>query len=433
MKNRIDSFFQIAEKGSSVSTEVLAGISAFLALSYIFVVNPAILSEAGIDRNAVLFATIIASAAATLAMGLWARLPFVLAPGMEMNAYVAFFAVGSLGLSWQAALGAVFWSGVIFLVLTLTGVRERIIEAIPERMKAGLSLCVGVFLGLIALKIAGVLSYDGVALKGIGDLFTPESAVLFVSLAVVVLSEYFRFRAGVLVSIVLATLLCHLLGIGGNAEPATWLTSEAFGAIGQLDVWVIFSPKALSVILILFLVDFYGSVAKFIGLTTNTSIVEGDRLPRMREALVIDGAATVLGSVVGTSSITTYVESGVGIGVGGRTGLTAVVCGLLMLACFGIAPLIAYVPVVATTGALLWVAAKLCPSLRQLKSYSKVDMAALVLMLITVIATFAIDRAMLVGFCIYLVADLFGRRKPNPYLVGSAVLLAIGVVLQIIG
>ncbi len=426
------SYFQIAEKGSTVSTELIAGLSTFLALSYIFVVNPAILAEAGMNKSAVLFATIVASAVATLAMGLWARLPFVLAPGMEMNAYVAFFVVGSLGFSWQEALGTVFWSGVIFLVLTLTGARQQIIDAIPDRMKAGLSLSVGVFLGLIALKVGGLLRYEDVNLKGFGSFLTPQAAALCVSLGVVLVLDRFRVRGAVLISIVVTSLFCAILKISDGDESVADLSFAALSAVGQLDIGVITNPKALNAILILFLVDFYGSVAKFIGLTTNTNIVENGQLPRMREALLIDGAATVFGSGLGTSSITTYVESGVGIGAGGRTGLAALVCGLLMLACFAIAPLLAYVPVVATTGALLFVATKLCPPLGELRSYSRVDVLVLILMQIAVVATFAIDRAMLVGFLIYVAAEFVERRRINPYLAGSTVLLAFGLAVQLL-
>lgn len=431
MLTRLKEFFGIEEKGSSIQIEVLAGVSSFLALSYIFVVNPAILSQAGMNKSFVLFATIIASASATILMGLWARLPFVLAPGMEINAYVAFFVVGYLGFSWQQALGAVFWSGVIFVVLTLAQVREKIIDSIPQRMKTGLSLSVGVFLVLVALKIAGLLVYEDVTIKGLGDFASPMAYAFYVSLALILVLDRLKVRGAVLISIILTALLCHFLGIGSDSEQPAETSSAMFAAIGQLDLGVIVSPRMWSVILILFLVDFFGSIAKFIGLAMSTNIFVKGKLPRLKEALLIDGGATVLGSSIGTSSIVVYVESAVGIGVGGRTGLTAVVCGLLMLACFLITPFLKFVPVVATTGALVFVALKLCPSVRELKAYPKIDLFVLAIMLVIVIVTFAIDRAMLAGFVVYLFMDLFALRRPNPYLVVSTVLLAVGAVLQI--
>jgi len=429
---RVKRYFRLAERGSSVPTEILAGVSTFFALSYIFVVNPAILAEAGMDRSAVLFATIVVSASATLAMGLWARLPFVLAPGMEMNVYVAFYVVGSLGFSWQQALGAVFWSGVIFLVLTITNIRTGIIAAIPDRMKTGLSLSIGVFLGLIALKFGGLLRYEDVTLIGLGSFLTPQAAALYSSLAIVLILDKLKVRGAVLISIVLTSVLCHLMKIGSDGAAATAVSSSMLSAIGELDFTVIADPKVLNVILVLFLVSFYGSVAKLIGLTLNTNLVENGTLPRMKEALLIGGTATVFGSAIGTSNITTYVESGVGITAGGRTGLSAVVCALLMLACFAISPLLAYVPVVATTGVLLYVALKLCPSWHELRSYPRVDLVVLAAMQIAVVMTFAIDRAMLVGFAAYLIVDLAARRRPNPYLVASTLLLAGGAVLQML-
>jgi AGZA family xanthine/uracil permease-like MFS transporter len=430
MLEAIDRYFGIRKKDSSIQTEILAGISTFLALSYIFVVNPAILSEAGMDKNFVLFATITASALATLLMGFWARLPFVLAPGMELNAYVAYFVVGSLGFTWQEALGAVFWSGVIFVILTIARVREKVIDAIPTRMKAGLSLGVGVFLALVALKVAGLLVYQGVTIRGFGSFSTPSAYALYTSLVLILLLEKLRARGAVLISIILTAILCHYLGVASDTEQSVRISSAMLGGIGKLDLSVIAYPKMLSVVLILFLIDFYGSIAKFIGLAANTNIVVKGRVPKLREALLIDGGATILGSSLGTSSIIVYVESAVGIGAGGRTGLTAVICGLLMLACFLIAPFLKFVPVVATTGALLFVAIKLCPSVTELRKYSNSDLLVLGIIPLIVVATFAIDRAMLAGFMIYIFMDLLSRRWPNPYLVGSTILLIIGSVLQ---
>ena len=427
----LKAFFGIDSCGSSLQTEILAGLSTFLALSYIFVVNPAILAQAGMNKSAVLFATILTSGVATICMGLWARLPFVLAPGMEMNAYVAFFVVGALGFTWQQALGAVFWSGLLFLVLTITHVREKIIDSIPERMKSALSLSVGVFLGLIALKIAGLVRYEGVHIKGIGDFTAPVALMFYFSVVLVLVLEKLEVPGAVMISIIATAGLCQFLKIGLGAEKPAEVSSVMFSAVGRLDPSVILNPKSMSVILILFLIDFYGSVAKLIGLTMNTNMLVRGRLPRMREALLIDSVASTTGSVLGTSSITVYVESGVGIAAGGRTGLTAVVCGLLILTCFLLAPFLQYVPLLATTGALLFVAIKLCPSLRALKESSKVDVFALVVMQIIVIATFALDRAMLAGFMTYLVADLAAKRRPNSYLVGSILLLLIGTLLQL--
>lgn len=413
--------------------EILAGVSTFLALSYIFIVNPAILSQAGMNPDAVLFATIATSALATLAMGLWARLPFALAPGMEMNAYVAFFVVGTLGFTWQQALGAVFWSGVAFVVLTVSRVRERIIAAIPDRMKGSLSLSVGIFLILIALRVAGLLRYDGIRIAGLGEVLSPLALAFLLSAGLAFLLDHFRVRAAILVSVVATAIVCEAFGIGVSpAAPAAESTASAgmFAAVGQANLGVIADPRIFSVILVLFLIDFYGSVAKLIGLSARTSIALGGTVPRLKEALAIDGVATIGGAGLGTSSLTVYVESGVGIGVGGRTGLTALTCGILMLACAGLAPFLHLIPPVAASGALVWVGVKLCPSLRELRDYPRVDLAVLVVMPAVVAATFALDLAMLAGLSLHVASALLSRRHVNPYLLASAALLAAGAFLQ---
>jgi AGZA family xanthine/uracil permease-like MFS transporter len=434
MLRKISEYFEFDKHKTNLRTEILAGLSTFLALSYIFVVNPSILGEAGMNKSMVLFATIVVSALATLAMGIWAKKPFVLAPGMEMNAYVAFFVIGALGFAWQDALGAVFWSGVLFMVLTLTNIREKIIKAIPDKMKSGLSLSVGVFLMLIALKLAGILAYDGIDIQGIGVLSSPMAYVLYFGVAMVLVLQRLKIRGAVLISIILSTVLAHFLGLGNVATEQIAISGDMLSGIMQFNPAIILDPRILSVILILFLVDFYGSVAKFIGLTRNTSIVNKDgTMPQMKEALSVDGVATVAGAGLGTTSLTTYVESGVGIGEGGRSGLVAVVCGILMLGFFALTPLVNLVPVIATTGALFWVGIALFPTIEELKAYRAVDVITVVVMIAGVIWTFSLDRAMLFGFLVFIAGSvLTGRTKEiDKYTIISTILLLIGAFLSL--
>ncbi|MCF8387971.1 MAG: NCS2 family permease, partial [Bacteroidales bacterium] len=336
---RIRHFFSLKEYGTNIKTEILAGVSTFLALSYIFVVNPAILADGGMNKSAVLFATVITSAVATLAMGLWAKKPFVLAPGLEMNSYAVYYVILVLGFSWQNALGVVFWSGILFMILTLTRVREKITTAIPDSLKVGLSASVGIFLMIIALKLSGTLIYDGINIKGIGDLLTSKSLIFIVSLFLVIVLNRLKIRISVLLSIILATILAHFIGFATSSPSSVKVNGDMISAVLKLNFLAILDPKLLSALIILFVIDFYGSVAKFIGLTSNTNIVdENGNLPRLKETLSVDGYATILGSAMGTTSVTTYVESGVGIGVGGRTGLTAVICAILMFLFIPLAP-----------------------------------------------------------------------------------------------
>jgi adenine/guanine/hypoxanthine permease len=431
---KIKKYFEFAKHKTNFKTEILAGISTFMALSYIFVVNPAILGEGGFNVNAVLFATIITSFLATLVMGIWAKKPFVLAPGMEMNAYVAFFVIIALGFTWQQSLGAVFWSGIIFMILTLTNVRTKIIKSIPDKMKSGLSLCVGVFLMLIALRLAGIIIYEGVSISGFGIFMSPMAYVLYAGLALVLILRKFKIPGAVLISIVAASVLANFVGLG-NTGTAITVSKDMFSAIFQMDLKVILDPRMWSVILVLFLVDFYGSVAKFIGLTRNTSIVDKKgNLPNMKETLSVDGVATIVGAGLGTTSLTTYVESGVGIAEGGRTGFTAVVCSVLMLGFIALAPLVSLVPVIATTGALFWVGIHLFPTKQELKKYSWLDIITVVGMIVVTIWTFAIDRALLFGFIIFMIGALFTKRlrEIDRYMVISTILLMVGFIFTII-
>jgi AGZA family xanthine/uracil permease-like MFS transporter len=431
--DRLCLFFEVQERGSTLGTEVLAGVSTFLALSYIFVVNPSILAAAGMNREAVFFATVVTSAAATAATGLWARLPFALAPGMEMNAYLAYFVVGSLHVSWQRALGAVFWSGVLFLLVTVSGVRKRIIASIPGGMKKALSVSVGTFIALVGLRVAGVLRYTGTRLAGLGALRSRETAVLGVGLLVVAVLQRFRVRAAVLLGIIAASIAAFGLGLGGSVRGVVGGVGGPLSAVGELELGGILDTQVVAVIIILFVLEFYGSVAKFIALSSRTSITSHGELPRLQEALMIDGAASAAGGVLGTSSVTAYVESSVGINIGGRTGMTAVMCAILMLACLPLAWLLRLTPAVATAGGLVYVGFALLPKLSDLRSYSWVDGLSIVVMQALVVWTFALDKALFGAFLVYSIGELLSRRRVNPYLLVSTLLLALGVGLQVFG
>ncbi|GAB5398967.1 MAG: NCS2 family permease [Aureisphaera sp.] len=434
MIERIKTYFEFARHKANFRTEVIAGVSTFLALSYIFVVNPAILSEGGINKSAALFATIVISAISTFVMGVWAKKPFALAPGLEMNSYVVYFLIIGLGVSWQAGLGAVFWSGILFLVLTITKVREKIIEAIPDSLKIGLAASVGVFLIIIAFRLSDVLIYEETSIKATGNVFSSKALVLVLGFAIAIILHRLKVKGFILVSIILCTVISHLLGFYESNSDSIALNGEMFSAIGALDIRIIANPKMFSAIIILFVVDFYGSIAKFIGLTQNTTILDEEgKLPNQKEALLIDGAATIVGSTVGTTSLTTFVESGVGIGAGGRTGFTAVVCGLMMLLFIPLAPIVNLVPVIATTGALLWVGIELMPKLVRIKKITTVELLAVVLMILVTVATFALDKAMLVGFGFFILGNLFsGKLKQvNPYLVVSTLIILLSILLSI--
>lgn len=433
MLERVDKFFGITRLGSSFRIEFLAGLSTFLALSYIFVVNPAVLSAMGISTSAVFFATVIGSVVTTLLMGLWAKLPFAVAPGLEMNAYLAYVVVGTLGFAWQGALGAVFWSGVLTVILSFTPLRVNIVKAIPDKLKSGLAASVGVFLLLVALKVSGILMYQGVNVQGFGLLASKEAMIFYIGLALVLLFRFLKIKGAVILSIVGAAIAAHFMGLTQGIQPITF-SKDMFSGTFALNLGIILNPKIWAVIIVLFVLDFYGSIAKFIGLAGHTSLVDADgNVPHIKEGLIVDGAGTVIGAATGTSNLITFVESAAGIGEGGRTGLTAVVIAVLMSLFIFLVPLINLVPVVATTGALFYVGLTLFPTKKNLSTYTWVDMVSVGLMIVITVWTFGLTQAMLVGFAAFTILLLIqGKWKEiNWYLIGTVIVLLTGYLLSL--
>lgn len=428
--NWLERFFGIRAKGSTVRTELLGGLSTFFALSYIFVVNPAILERAGIDKSVTLFATIVASALATLAMGLWARLPFVVSTGMEMNGYVAFFVVGVLGLTWQQALGAVFWASILMICVTLLKVRERIIDSIPLAIKVGLSFSVGVFLIMIGLSVAGLVRHDGTLQLLPANAATPGAYALAASTLLVFLLQRWRLQGAVLISILVTSAGLYALGGVPPAAPAPGLSAAMLAGVGALDLAVLLQPQAFSVIVVLFVLDFFGSVAKFIGLSLHTSILVDGKLPGRQRALLVDGVASAGAGVLGTTSMVAFVESAVGIGGGARTGLAAATTGVLMLCTLLAFPLIQAIPVAATTGALVYVGASLCPRRGHFATMRGVERLAVLAMALVTVLTFALDKAMLAGFALLVVGNAVTRQRTDRWFIGATVVLGAGVALQ---
>jgi adenine/guanine/hypoxanthine permease len=444
MKKYLDRKFLITERKSSISIELLAGLSTFMSLAYIVVVNPAILSEGGIDKSAVFFATVLISGLFTIIMGLRANLPFALAPGLEMDAYVAFYVVGVLGFSWVQGLAIVFYSTLIFFILTALKLRHKIVDSIPDLMKHNLAAAVGVFIIMIGFKLSGIVAFKDATPIGLGD-FTSKTAIcLYIGLGVIFIAEkVLSFKGSILISIIAMALYCNFVGIGGGTEPVTYST-KMFSATGKFveGLSVILDPRSWAPILILFLVDFYGSVAKIIGLTVNTGIFKGDGSEdqKIKGGLMVDGFAALCSPIFGTSSVTTFVESSVGIKEGGRTGLTAIVCGVLLLMCFLLVPLIKFVPVIATSSALVWVGLWLMPKgmipmfskdKTIWKSYTTIDRVILAVMTIAVLVSFSLQYAMILGYAGYIIKSYLNKEKLNIYLVISFILLLVGSLAQL--
>jgi AGZA family xanthine/uracil permease-like MFS transporter len=431
IKQRIDNYFEVSKYGSTINKELLAGLSTYLSLAYIFIVNPAIMGQTGMSVSAILFATIVASAASTIFMGIYARLPFALAPGLEMNGFFAFVVVGTMGLTWQQALGAVFWSGVLCLIFTIVPFRKAIINSIPNGLKKAMAVSVGVFVTTIGLSLSGLVEFTNGHISEVNFSLTPKVIALFIGLAISLFlgMKRLRFPGGMLVAIIVATVYCSVNGIITKA-PATSDWKEMVSACFQLDL--IPTLKLLPVYLIFFLIDFYGSIGKFIGLTSTTNLKQKDgSLPRIEKAMGVDAGGTMLGAVVGTSSIITYVESAVGIKMGGRTGIVAIVCGILMLASLLFTPLIGLVPVEATAGILIYVGYLLMRDTDSPddKNLDKFFLIITIIMGLISLLTFSLDKAMMFGFIAYTIRQVFFEKQVNWYLISSAILITISVIL----
>jgi adenine/guanine/hypoxanthine permease len=342
----IDRYFSVTSRGSTIATEVLAGVSTFLALSYIFVVNPAIMSQGGVPLAISLFATIAISAGATLMMGMWANLPFAVSTGLEMNGYVVFTVIAALGFTWQQAFGLVFWSGLLMTIVTVASIRERVIDSIPDSLKIGLSFSVGMFLILIALKLSGILQYKGLMISGIGSFASPAALCLYAGLVAILLLETGKVIGSVLISIIAVSIGYHFLvgqGLFGftadKASELPTISKEMFAGVGAFDLTAILNPKSISVVLVLFVLDFYGSVAKLIGLTLRTNLSMGGKLPGRERALLVDGGGTMASAALGATSVVAFVESAVGIGAHSLYPLCSLHGNLWSLGLRGLTPL----------------------------------------------------------------------------------------------
>lgn len=355
---RLERIFGLREAGSTVGTELRAGATTFLTLSYILFVNPQILSQAGLPREDVVVATAIASATATLLMGLWANLPIALAPGMGLNAYFTFGVVGAMGVDWRIALAAVFIEGILFLILAVTGARSALVEAIPAQIKVATMAGIGLFLAMIGLQSAGVVVDHADTLVGLGDLSAPSTLLALAGLVLMAALMTRRLRGGILYGILIVAATAWIWGISPAPESILTIPSLPRETLFALDFHGLLTGKMLSVILAFLFVDFFDTAGTLIGVGRLAGFVdERGRLTRANRAFTADAVGTSIGALLGTSTVTSYVESATGVEEGGRTGLTAVSVAILFLLSLFFTPLLVAVPAIATAPALIVVGA----------------------------------------------------------------------------
>ena len=412
----LESLFKLKEHGTDVKTEVIAGFTTFLTMAYIIIVNPAILSITGMDFNAVFVATCLAAALGTAIMGLVANYPIALAPGMGLNAYFTFTVVKGMGVPWEAALGAVFISGIVFLAVSLFKVREAIVNAIPQSLKFAISAGVGLFLAIIALKNAGVVVDHPATLVTLGDLHDPRVLLAILGFFIIVALEYRRVHGSIIIGILSVTALSIILGLSKFEGVVAPVPSMA-PTFMQMDLNGALTAGLLGVIFVFFFVDLFETTGTLVGVSHRAGLLDKDgKLPRLKRALMADSVAITAGAVMGTSSTTAYIESAAGTAVGGRTGLTAVVVAILFLACLWISPLAKTVPAYATAPALCYVAVLMTRGLAEINWDDLTESAPAVMTAVAMPFTFSIADGIAFGFISYaaikILAGRFADLKP---------------------
>jgi AGZA family xanthine/uracil permease-like MFS transporter len=426
----LERLFKLQAHGTTVKKELIAGITTFLTMAYIIVVNPSVLSNAGMDFGAVFVATCLAATIGTLIMGLWANYPIALAPGMGLNAFFAFTVVGSMGYSWQVALGAVFLSGLIFFLLSIFRIREWIINSIPMSLRFGISAGIGFFLALIALKNAGIVVDHPATLVGMGDIGTPESLLFFAGFVLICALSFRRITGSVMIGIIAITVIGMMMGIV-EFKGFVSMPPSVVPTFMELDIAGALNVGMISIVFAFLFVDLFDTSGTLIGAAQRGGLLDKDgKLPRLGRALMSDSVATMAGAALGTSTTTSYIESTAGISAGGRTGLTAVFVALLFLACLLLSPLASIIPPYATAPALLYVAVLMTSGLKLIDWEDITDAAPAVVTALMMPLTFSIANGIAMGFITYAAVKALSGRWSD--LNASVVTIAVVFVLKFI-
>ncbi|TCB36819.1 NCS2 family permease [Acinetobacter sp. ANC 4910] len=425
-ENVLERLFKLSENKTTFRTEVLAGVTTFLTMCYIIIVNPMILSETGMDHGAVFVATCLAAAIGCLVMGIIANYPIALAPGMGLNAYFTYSVCMGMGVPWQTALAAVFVSGLIFIAISMFKIREAIVNAIPMSLKLAIGGGIGLFLALIALKNSGIIVDNPATLVGLGDLKQPTVLLTLFGFLMIVVLHQFKIRGAIIISILVLTAISTMMGL-----------SEFKGVIGQIpsiaptflqmDFKGLFTASLVGVIFVFFLVDLFDSTGTLVGVAHRAGLLQDGKLPRLKKALFADSTAIVAGAALGTSSTTPYIESSAGVAAGGRTGLTAVVVGVLFILCLFLAPLAQSVPSFATAPALLFVGVLMIQGITHIEWEDITEAVPAFLTIVFMPFAYSIADGIAMGFISYALIKLFtGKASTVPYMVWIvAVLWAI--------
>ena len=422
----IESLFKLKDHKTSFRKEVLAGLATFLTMAYIMVVNPAILSETGMDFDSVFVATILASFVACLLMGILANWPVALAPGMGLNAFFTYAVVFGMGFSWQQALAAVFCSGILFLLISLSPLRAYLINAIPKSLKFGIGAGIGLFLAIIGLKNAGIVVDNPATLVGLGDLKSAPVLLALLTFTLMIALDKLKIPGAIVISILATTIIGFIFGVAQFQGIASAIPSMSPTFL-QLDFSSIGSSLFLIVVFTILFVDFFDTAGTLTSVANLSGKIDKDgNVENIQKAVFSDSIATIVGSIFGTSNTTSYIESGAGIKEGGKTGLVAVSVGVFFLLCLFLAPLAKSIPAYATGAALVFIATFFCKNLvnidwDDISEYSPALLAAFIMPL-----TYSISNGIALAFIVYVVAKAISGKMSD---LNPAVLIIAGASL----
>ncbi|MBJ7313203.1 NCS2 family permease [Rugamonas sp. CCM 8940] len=405
----LEKFFKLKENGTDVRTELVAGLTTFLTMAYIIFVNPSILGDAGMPKGAVFVATCIAAALGCLIMGLYANYPIALAPGMGLNAYFAYVVVKGMGMPWEMALGAVFISGCLFLFVSVFKLREIIVNGIPHSIRTAITVGIGLFLGLISLKSAGIVVANPSTLVSVGDLHKAPPLLAIVGFFVIVALDRLAVKGAILIGILAVTVLSFFVG-GNHFDGLVAAPPSLAPTLFKLDIMGALSVGLLNVVLVFFLVELFDATGTLMGVANRAGLLVNGKMERLNKALMADSCAIAAGSLLGTSSTTAYIESAAGVQAGGRTGLTAVAVAVLFLACLFISPLAAVVPSYATAPALLYVSCLMLRELVEIDWSDTTESVPAAIAALTMPFTYSIALGVAFGFISYAVLKLLTGR-----------------------
>lgn len=427
--NFLNTFFKLQENKTTVRTEIIAGITTFMTMAYILAVNPDILSAAGMDKGAVFTATAVASIIATLVMALYAKLPFALAPGMGLNAFFAFTVVLGMGHSWQFALTAVFLEGLIFIALTAFNIREMIVNSIPNNMKHAISVGIGLFIAFIGLKNAGIVVSSPATFVTLGDLtdVTNNAGAIVALLALVITGALLalRVKGALLIGILLGTIIGLPFGVTHLPETME-VAPPSISPIWMKFEWSqIMTMDMLMVVFTFLFVDMFDTVGTLIGVSSKANMLDSEgRVPRVKQALMADAVGTTFGAMLGTSTVTTYVESAAGVSEGGRTGLTSLTVAVLFFFALFLSPIFLMIPGAATAPALILVGAMMMTPVKNIDFDDFTESIPVFLTIVMMPLTYSIAEGILFGVLSYVILKLLtGKFKDISIVTGVLAVL----------